>query len=40
MSITIKKAKLKGRRLTLDYFKSVEGGSDTINVKWIRIKLK
>ncbi len=33
MSITIKKAKLKGRRLTLDYFRSVEGGSDTISVK-------
>jgi hypothetical protein len=33
MSITIKKAKLKGRRLTLDYFSPVEGGSDTISVK-------
>ena len=33
MSITIKKAKLKGRRLTLDYFRAVEGGSDTISVK-------
>lgn len=31
--ITVKKAKLKGRRLTLDYFQAVEGGSDTISVK-------
>jgi hypothetical protein len=33
MNIRIKKAKLKGRRVTLDYYNTVEQGSDAISVK-------